>query len=905
MSLAVAASQAGAPHSRWPWGPLALVAKRHYYLSGAHVTEQRVYVDGSALMIQEGSPAAARTDAHTPSGAAAAPAAAATTAATAGTAASASEGEGAYIASMTPFALTRSILKAASLVCMRLPLLQRDGQRDVRLWQAFGDRGAAVAAAVPPEDLARMLSAFGAQGLRHKGFLAAAAAALLPQLQQLSPSGVCRVTQAYGQLLCVHPALQQQLQREVARKASAMTVNQIAYAFGSLCRLGAPPGPLVRVLRRELVVRHAQLSPGGVVVALHAAAALKFRDTKLLAALAAALCRAVGALDPKGLALAANSLHRLHMQNAFIFQLLAAAAQRMLQQQQQQQQQHRMQPRDLAMLLHATVNAGAAPPAFVKEAAAAAGRRMQTYDLQAICLLAAALTKHYRQQQQQQQQQQHEQQDGERLTQEELFKVLERAGERVGQLASQLTPPAVCCLVDAFASVRFRYGPLLFHAPRHVACCFDAATATETEATAAAEATTTAATAAAEATTTAATAAAGATTTAVAATTAAAAGDEPRDANTPNMGDRLEVYTACQVALLLRAFRRMGISGSSLLPYAFKALPPLQQQQQQPQQQQQQQQSLRGGFEDLRETQGFKGQQQQHQHQQDSTANSAEALAGDRIELASNTAAAAAATAADEGGSVAAGRQQPLLHSLLWILQSAASDSFVDRGGLSQLYGHLALRAEELPPHAFVIIWECASRLGVCTAQLQHALQQQMLVSPSLEQRLLLLKTFSSGSRGKSNSSSNSSSSSNSNSSNSNSSSNSSSSSNNSSNSSSGSSSRCCFIAWSLLGDLLFSQLQLQRMHDALLDLGLSALSFGVACVPQELLSDVDRQQQQQDTSLVYVHLTLKQQKRLREEGGELLRAAALNEASQQSLRACDFKGDTCGVERDRLPQSS
>ena len=501
----------------------------------------------------------------------------------------------------------------------------RANQRDLLLWRAFACRAAALAASIPGEDLARLLSAFGGQGLRHGALMSAAAAALLPQLQQLSPAAICRVTQAYGQLLCIHPVLQQQLQREIARKALSMTANQVAFTFASLARLGAPPGPLLRVLRKEMIVRHEQLSPGALVVSLHAAAALQLRDSKLLAALAAALCRSVGALDAKGLALAANALTRLKVKNQFLLQLLSAASQRLLQQQQQQQQ--RMQPRDLAMLLHAAVAGGAASPSFVRDAAAAAGRRMQAYDLQPLCLVAAALTKHYRQQQQQQQQ------EGGGLTQEDLFNVLEKIGERAGQLATQLTPLAVCCLVDAFASVGYRYGPLLFHVPRHVACFSEAAAA--------------------------ATAAAG---TAAKAAAAAEGGTEG--------------YSVCQLAILLRAFGRLGITASAILPHAFKALPPLQQQQQQ--RQQQQQQHAVGLIASPEEPQDVECLPNEASAAEPAAAAGEGEAAGTESTAAAAAADAAnvAAVAAANGGAAAS---PPLLHSLVWILQSAAADSFLDR----------------------------------------------------------------------------------------------------------------------------------------------------------------------------------------------------------------------------------
>lgn len=478
-------------------------------------------------------------------------------------------------------------------------------------------------------------------GLRHPSFLSAAAAALAPQLHLLSPAAVCRVAQAYGQLLCVHPALQQQLQREVARNAASMTANQVAFTFASLARLGAPPGPLLRVLRRELIVKRDALSPGALVVSLHAAGVLQLHDGKLLAALSAALCRLVGSLDSKGLALTANALTRLQVRNQFVLQLLVASARRLLLLQQQQHKQHqhqRMQPRDLAMLVHAAVAGEAASPSFIKAAANAATRRMQAYDLQALCLVAASLTKYFRQEEQRKQQQE------ERLTQEELFKLLEKAGERAGQLASQLTPLAVCCLVDAFAAVGFRYGPLLFHVPRHVAyCCGDEEGAAVTGAEEAEKGGTTPEKAADTGTALIATTAA-----AEAAADTAAAGSAAEAA-----GGSVKRYSVCQLAILLRAFRRLDMNACALLPYALAALPPVERQSNEQQEQ--------------------KLQTQQHAEQQDTQSAAGNVEEADVVSAAGIAATGPAATEEPSGAS------RPLLHSLVWILESAAANSFVDR----------------------------------------------------------------------------------------------------------------------------------------------------------------------------------------------------------------------------------
>ena len=92
--------------------------------------------------------------------------------------------------------------------------------------------------------------------------------------------------------------------------------------------------------------------------------------------------------------------------------------------------------------------------------------------------------------------------------------------------------------------------------------------------------------------------------------------------------------------------------------------------------------------------------------------------------------------------------------------------------------------------------------------------------------------------------------------------------------------------------DFCFSQQQLQRMHGAMLDLGLSPLSFGVARVTRDVLPDWYQQPTQlQDTTRVYVHLTVQQQIRLKAERSELLNAAVADEAAEVAMRACDFKG--------------
>ncbi|OEH75538.1 hypothetical protein cyc_01025 [Cyclospora cayetanensis] len=428
---------------------------------------------------------------------------------------------GLYVATMTPFALTRGILKAA-----------RSNQRDLLLWKAFARRATALADVIPGEDMARLLSAFGANGLR--------------------------------------PAT-------------------------------------VHTPRADAAVAERDCTEGYE------------HDSQ-----------PVGALDPKGLALAANSLVRL----------------------------------------------------------------------KAMCLVAAALTKHYRQQQRLPQQQ-----SGESLTQEELFKILDKIGERAGQLSSQLTPLAVCCLVDSFASVRFRCGPLLFHVPRHVAwCCQKEVAVIAADATPGGN---------------------------TESETVHKRVSDTEEA-TSAVGEGLEPYSVCQLAILLRAFRRLGASACALLPYAFASLPPLPH-----------------------------DQSESGPHEATDALLNVGTLSTDAATKGSDREAAALASVTKAAGVKASPRApQPLPHSLIWILESAAAESFLDRQGLSLLYRHLAVRADELPPYAFVAVWDCASRLGICTSELQLALQQQMQVPR----------------RG-----------------------------------------------------LCFTQKQLQRMHQAFLDLGLSPWSFGVA----------------------------------------------------------------------------
>lgn len=358
---------------------------------------------------------------------------------------------------------------------------KRDRQLDLRLWRAFARRAQLLAPSFAAEDFSRVLVCFAAEGFRHEGLLVAASKALLPQLPDLSPSAVCRVAQVYGQLLCVDEQLLPVLKRETARKASSMTVREVAYAFASLARLGALELPVQRALCRELTVRHGDLSPGALVVALQAAAALRLRDSRLVAALSAQLCRLVRQVSGKGLALAANALVRLQVQNRFVLSLVAAAA---------EAQVKSLNGKDLAMLLHAAAQSEhscySAP--CVLAIIDGVRRKACNFQVHELCVAAAALARYFSSQRMREaaakramerdsQEGDFEKEEAEeeatarpprRLSVEEVHATCEKIAERAGQVSPQLAPRHVCALVDAFSKVNFRCGPLLHHTVRHL-----------------------------------------------------------------------------------------------------------------------------------------------------------------------------------------------------------------------------------------------------------------------------------------------------------------------------------------------------------------------------------------------------------------------------------------------------
>ncbi|KYK67592.1 hypothetical protein TGPRC2_230630 [Toxoplasma gondii TgCatPRC2] len=346
-----------------------------------------------------------------------------------------------------PFALTRSILKAF-----------REDERDVALWRRFASRARVLLPSLPPSSLVPVLGTFATLGYRDRDLLVGAAEALIPQLSICTGKEVCRVTHHYAQLLTRHDLLFSVCARELARRAHELQPNEVARVLHSYARLGYFHPHLFAVLRRRVFEISKRLEPGALVLVLSAAARLRLRDEKLLAVLAAEICRRIADVNVKGLAVVANVYAEMGVENSFLLDILADEAFR---------KRHERRPQDAALLLRALGRLGRGclsskrQKALVDDLTRDLPRHIKKFSLEQVSMTVAALSRLWG--------------DAPQAITPELGNgaanrqdLLEALGDRVGTLASDLTPQCAAALIFAFAKLGHRHGPLLYHIPEHV-----------------------------------------------------------------------------------------------------------------------------------------------------------------------------------------------------------------------------------------------------------------------------------------------------------------------------------------------------------------------------------------------------------------------------------------------------
>ncbi|PFH38713.1 hypothetical protein BESB_010550 [Besnoitia besnoiti] len=342
-----------------------------------------------------------------------------------------------------PFALSRSIIKAF-----------REDERDMTLWRRFACRTQVLLPSLPPSSLVPVLGAFATLGYRDRDLLGGAAEVLIPQLSLCTGKEVCRVTHHYAQLLARHDLLFSVCARELARRAHELQPNEVARVLHSYARLGYFHPHLFAVLRRRLFEVSKQLEPGALVLIVSAAARLRLCDEKLLAVVSAEICRRIGDVNVKGLAVVANACAELGVGNLFLLEILADEAFR---------KRAERRPQDVALLLRALGRLGhhcmssKRQRALVDDLTRDLPKHLKKFSLEQVCMTVSALSRLWRDTSA-------VPRDGP-STRNDL---LEALGDRVGDLAPELTPQSAAALVFAFAKLGYRHGPLLYHVPEHV-----------------------------------------------------------------------------------------------------------------------------------------------------------------------------------------------------------------------------------------------------------------------------------------------------------------------------------------------------------------------------------------------------------------------------------------------------
>ncbi|CBZ53326.1 conserved hypothetical protein [Neospora caninum Liverpool] len=346
-----------------------------------------------------------------------------------------------------PFALTRSILKAF-----------REDKRDVTLWRRFASRARVLLPSLPPSSLVPVLGTFATLGYRDRELLVGAAEALIPQLSLCTGKEVCRVTHHFAQLLTRHDLLFSVCARELARRAHELRPNEVARVLHSYARLGYFHPHLFAVLRRRVFEISKRLEPGALVLVLSAAGRLRLRDEKLMAVLAAEICRRIADVNVKGLAVVANVYAEMGVENSFLLEILADEAFR---------KRHERRPQDAALLLRALGRLGRGCLASKRQRALVDDltwdlpRHIKKFSLEQVSMTVAALSRLWG--------------DAAPATtpvlgneQASRTDLLEALGDRVGELATDLTPQSAAALIFAYAKLGYRHGPLLYHIPEHV-----------------------------------------------------------------------------------------------------------------------------------------------------------------------------------------------------------------------------------------------------------------------------------------------------------------------------------------------------------------------------------------------------------------------------------------------------
>ena len=343
------------------------------------------------------------------------------------------------------------------------------------LWKGVSQRSRQIISDFSPSEMSVIIFGLGKSKIRDTQLLAKSATdVFIPNLNTMTLNDISHVLSGFARVGVRNDILFDLASREIARKihSNKTTLADIASIFTSFAKLNYMHPLLFEVLGKRAVLLIPQeqqqitTSSSGIELAqiVHSLARLEHRtDQRLLAVVASDICRKIDSLPVFAIASILDGYNKLGVGNQFLLEVGLDESFR---------RRHEFEPRSTAILLNTISKSsftsrsgpcGKTQLLFDYFVSDIAKRGVGKFDATSVTLIANGIANYCVR----------NDNNGDQAMKDNIHKVFMSIGDRVGQLANELSPKGIARLVRAFGTVQVRHGQFLYNIPKHVGACIN------------------------------------------------------------------------------------------------------------------------------------------------------------------------------------------------------------------------------------------------------------------------------------------------------------------------------------------------------------------------------------------------------------------------------------------------